>query len=386
MMKSRDRRKKNSPNAGFTLLEIVLAVSILALISIPLLRYFMNAIRYSASEANRQQALFYAQGITEGLLAENRLVTYEPDSGAAGVNYAVPFLEEKGYRLDTSDPSNDNPLMTSGTGEAVFWNTVDGYNVRVTITNKSSGDLPVKDVTDLSEYGINLLTDVVLVETTEYSQAVFYFMELHRKWLAGQPEGTARWGETEIEAHMSRVIHVSVATTDDPPGYRVRIRYGYECSDLNNFSNPVYWEGPLLVDKNVSDLQNVFLFYDWCDGGDWVRFYDYANLATGSKKIGLNIIYRPREGGETQKDPGSGYSLKVSGEGAGAGGGYLSVYTNVGTEHVTLENASSFGNLNVSAPGADKSTLVFYIRTEVYPAGSWKEEDRLAKFETTKGE
>ena len=185
MKKSGCRRKKNYLNAGFSLLEVVLSVSILALISLPLLRYFTNSIRYSAMETKRQQAMFLAQGITEGLLAENRLVTYE--TGAAGaVSYAVPFLQ--GYTYSTSVSET---LMSSGTGKAVFRNTVDGYNVQVTIENKTPG-LAVKDVTDLSKYGINPLTDAVHIDTTEYSQAVLYFMALHEEWLAANP-GQERW-------------------------------------------------------------------------------------------------------------------------------------------------------------------------------------------------
>ena len=56
------KRQPNN-NGGFSLLEVILAMAILAIISIPLLSYFTQSMKYNA---DKQHATNLAQEVREG--------------------------------------------------------------------------------------------------------------------------------------------------------------------------------------------------------------------------------------------------------------------------------------------------------------------------------
>ena len=54
---------KKQNNDGFSLLEVVLSMAILALLSIPLMSYFTQSMKYNAQMADKQQASNVAQEV-----------------------------------------------------------------------------------------------------------------------------------------------------------------------------------------------------------------------------------------------------------------------------------------------------------------------------------
>lgn len=382
----------NNEDAGYSLLEVVLAISILALISLPLLRYFTDSIRYSSMETRRQQALFFAQEITEGLLAESRLVTYVADPAMAAENYAIPYLANRDYKRVEDE---ELKLISTGQGSAVFEKETDSYNVRVTIENVST--FPVNKVENFSDYGIDPFRDVVHTDTTEYTQAVLYFMEEQdRAWRNDNDDRKAsNFSESDIEEKMERVMTVKVdkETSGQYSGqYRVTISYQYYCTIVND-GNCCY--EVLVTDEYMEDLRNVYVFYDWCDGGDTVKLDIPPTLGAdyAVNKLGLNIVCQKRDGyglSDDEKFPplGDSYKLYVGGYKS-----FCSIYTNLGIGEeghtygdVQIEGdvSPSGGHLIPSEPEKTKTALTFSIRTEVYSTGSWS--DPLAVIETSKGE
>lgn len=59
--------KKQQNNGGFSLLEVILAMAILAILSIPLLSYFTQSMKYNAMTADKQHATNLAQEVMEDL-------------------------------------------------------------------------------------------------------------------------------------------------------------------------------------------------------------------------------------------------------------------------------------------------------------------------------
>ena len=77
------------------MLEVILAMAILAILSIPLLSYFTQSMKYNAMTADKQHATNLAQEVMEDL--KNQPATgCEPDVSRAG--FTVPYLT--GYVLD----------------------------------------------------------------------------------------------------------------------------------------------------------------------------------------------------------------------------------------------------------------------------------------------
>ena len=65
------KRQPNN-NGGFSLLEVILAMAILAIISIPLLSYFTQSMKYNAMMADKQHATNLAQEVLEDLKKPKR--------------------------------------------------------------------------------------------------------------------------------------------------------------------------------------------------------------------------------------------------------------------------------------------------------------------------
>ncbi|MEG2513688.1 MAG: type II secretion system protein, partial [Acetivibrio sp.] len=66
---------KTVKNKGFTLLEVILSMAILAMISIPLLNYFVDAAKYNILARKKQEATLLAQNVMEDLKNEESLNT-----------------------------------------------------------------------------------------------------------------------------------------------------------------------------------------------------------------------------------------------------------------------------------------------------------------------
>ena len=66
------KRQPNN-NGGFSLLEVILAMAILAIISIPLLSYFTQSMKYNAMMADKQHATNLAQEVLENLKNQKEL-------------------------------------------------------------------------------------------------------------------------------------------------------------------------------------------------------------------------------------------------------------------------------------------------------------------------
>ena len=76
-------RMRKINKKGFTLIEVMLSIAILALISVPLMKYFSDSLKYSAQTAEKQNANFIAQETMEAIKAQRKIVipTTEPAVG-----------------------------------------------------------------------------------------------------------------------------------------------------------------------------------------------------------------------------------------------------------------------------------------------------------------
>ena len=98
------RGKQN--NAGFTLVEVIISMTILALVFIPLMKYFSDSLKHSTLTAKRQQATMLAQSVSEQLKASDALVKM----GDSGYEWNVPGFTQEASTLNA----------TTGVGDATF--------------------------------------------------------------------------------------------------------------------------------------------------------------------------------------------------------------------------------------------------------------------------
>ncbi len=94
------KRQPNNNGGFFSLLEVILAMAILAIISIPLLSYFTQSMKYNAMMADKQHATNLAQEVLEDLKTKKELAVV-----TTGAGFRVPYLEGKGYTLLRETPA-----------------------------------------------------------------------------------------------------------------------------------------------------------------------------------------------------------------------------------------------------------------------------------------
>ena len=117
--------KKKVNNAGFSLVEVILAMAILAILAIPLLNYFVESMKYNARMSQEQHATLLAQETVEDLKSQDQLIalTTRPD-GTSG--YQSNYLEGLGYASISSDASG---VSYYGAADAVHKD----YDVTITV-------------------------------------------------------------------------------------------------------------------------------------------------------------------------------------------------------------------------------------------------------------
>lgn len=388
----KSRGMSDNPGAGFTLIEVTISVAILALISIPLINYFTDSMGYSVMTVNRQRATFLAQEITEGLLSDNRLVV--PDESGGSYKYKIPFLTDGDYDVKATASSE---LLSSGKGSASFIRktTDDGYLVDVEI----KAEEPLEDVQSLSDYEIDPLTDVVYIDSTENTQAVFELMGAHNTYCSSEAGASATVvNKADVEPFLSRVINIKLTKDSGSGTYQVQITYEYQAMNGSNSvvrsvdgSTGGAWKKTVL-DKTVGDLQNIYLFYNWCEKGDTVSltFEGISGTPSNPFNLGLYLICQPDEDavGTPNILADKGYILTLKPVITATSVNLLG-YTNLKNDRLDTYAQTVFYPPSPGSPGTAegvKPALVYTIRTSVYPEGDEERKNLLAEITATKGE
>ena len=100
-MMVRIRGRKN--NDGFTLIEIIIAVAMLAIIATPILANFVNASKLNNEARMRQKATLAGQEVLEDMLAKKNLEAFAKD-------FDIDRNSEGWKEVDGSDPSTANEV------------------------------------------------------------------------------------------------------------------------------------------------------------------------------------------------------------------------------------------------------------------------------------
>ena len=71
LVKGKKKTGNRIGNRGLSIVEVVVAIAILSLVTVPLLQTFISAIRYNATARENQRALNIAQSVMEGIKAHD---------------------------------------------------------------------------------------------------------------------------------------------------------------------------------------------------------------------------------------------------------------------------------------------------------------------------
>lgn len=273
-------------NGGFTLIEVILSMAILAIISLPLLKYFTDSIRYSQLMERKQQATVMAQETLEQLKAAKVLIEKVDVGGTS--SYTVPFLLDMGYS-EVAGTNTLNNAGTEGRGSAVFKKSTAECDVLVSLNTDSVANSIVRPVV----FSIDDTQDVLAVERDQYNEAIIYFMALHSSYISAQPTpapgGTPATILTkeQIEQNTSRVIKLSM--DKDAQGYYVvQGYYEYTCVGLEGEGSSKTMNSSPIIDVRTKELRSIYLLYDRMKFNASEPAIDHMEI---TKSAELSLVY-----------------------------------------------------------------------------------------------
>ncbi len=310
-------RKKSTNNSGFSLVEVIVSMAILAIIAVPLLSYFVTSAEYNARAKNRQKAVVLAQSIMEQCKDKSieeiaksfHMVSITPSVFSI---VSPDKINNDASRVQEVDAAGNSVGTKGASGSYVgntFTNSSNGmlyysiknieedgnrYDALITVdTNKTNATKYYavnNDVTKMIAdiYAIESPKNVVAVESSQNARAVVAMKDLNRQYCDNEndlhkndPSWTylIPYDDAWIHDHINRIMCIDV----DPSGInnnlvKVKIYYKYICTGIPatpttpaipdipgcplEVTNAVEVDPPLYQEiVSLADLKNVYLFF-----------------------------------------------------------------------------------------------------------------------------
>lgn len=267
------KKESNRENAGFTLIEVILSMAILALISLPLLGYFTDSIRYSRLMEQKQFATVLAQQTMEGLKAEEVLITTVEKNDGTRI-YSVPFLLGPNAKLSAEETQDaayyvnvNNTLNSEGKGSIVMKKSTGELDVVVSLNTDAAANSVSRPIV----YSIDDTQDVLAIERDQFSEATIYFMALNSAYVTEKNAGISTEAgkafvplvvmtKDEIEKNMTREIYLSIDFADG--FYRVVGNYVYTCTGVEGAGSAKTFTSSPIIDVKTANLRSIYMLYD----------------------------------------------------------------------------------------------------------------------------
>lgn len=220
------KHKIRNENSGFTLIELVITIAVLAVISVPLLMYFTDSLRHSARMKEEQNAVVAAQNVLEELkVVDMSLDTPDYLTGAVTPppgSTPFPVTSVTWQPMSTSAPGA-SPASYEVKGNYTLNNQ--HYLVKAKITPRSQlenddGDTVVYHKAKVP--GMDSSKDMIVTEkSTVIDEAISYFCNQHYQYADDPANHTSRDSSVEfdgMEQNLQRKIYISAAPEKDDAG------------------------------------------------------------------------------------------------------------------------------------------------------------------------
>lgn len=229
-------------NAGFSLLEVILSMAILAILSIPLMSYFTQSMKYNAKMADKQHASNLAQEVMENLKNQPNLVQNADASG-----FDVPYLEAENYVK-----ASYTPAATGGSVD--YYGQADAigekYDIRVSVnTNNAENVSPVPQVD-----GIDGTVDVIALENGQLQDALNYFSSKNMGY--ADEHKISAMSTDEIRANLHRTISITVKAD------YVTVECFYRCEGVPGVDADDQYQCSNYAEEDIENVQHIYLMYE----------------------------------------------------------------------------------------------------------------------------
>ena len=257
-----EKSGKKMNNAGFSLVEVLVAVIILALVAGPILMAFVMSARFNARARESQRISVVAESVMEEFKG---LSIKQARQGAAG--YSLRSDNPASYEFVRNIEIDDNRYDVKVTAtplrdkEAVNLNGAD-----------TSKDKVIK-TTEINPYYDYVFTQDLYQDKTVYDQIlnnVFTYLDESHNFTSVYPGKTA----SDLDKNritVNRVVSLEVYGDDSAQHVKVSYTYTYSVNNYPITGRPNASKSdfaPIVIDdsneiriKDYKDLRSVYLFY-----------------------------------------------------------------------------------------------------------------------------
>lgn len=300
---------------GFTLIEVIISMAMLAIIVVPLLNYFVTSAQYNARAKTKQNATVLAQSIIEkskdkslediaksfqttvngsalsnsfNLVDASQIGNLSSNVWEVGISGSTVTQIAKGSSASSYDTS-------SGVGEFKPGNATDGilhyaiynisqdgnlYDAMINIdTNKDASDtygvINGKNLVDINT--LNAANNIVAIESSQNARAIEQMTSLNlAECNAENADHSGEIGyidkipatDTQIQAALHRqiLININAVSGGTDAKATVEVIYKYYCTGIlgcpNDQASAMEIDPPLYSETILAnDIRNMYLFY-----------------------------------------------------------------------------------------------------------------------------
>lgn len=280
-------------NAGFSLLEVILSMAILAILSIPLMSYFTQSMEYNAKMADKQHASNLAQEVMENLKNQPNLAQNVEVSG-----FDVPYLAAKNYVKTAYTPAAPGSTATGGTVE--YYGQADAigekYDVRVSVSTNNAENVSKVPQVD----GIDGTVDVIALENRQLLQdAINYF--LSKNMVYATEHKTQAKSRDAICEKLHRTISITVKAD------YVTVECFYRCDGVPGVDADDQYQCSNYAEEDIENVQHIYLMYEVHQKTDEIDLR--CDVGVGVPKL---VIVCQNIGDVNTKYPSDQYQLTIS--------------------------------------------------------------------------
>lgn len=345
-----------SEKEGFSLIEVIIAITLLAILSIPVLMYFVNASVQTSDGKDDQRAELVAQSVVEEL---NSCTSFEQmEDELIAVSGSTWSVVSTGSSL-------------TGVSKLKKEMEVDGFSYQAQVSIDYDYSADVDTSTNISKYNtyatpqlkeVYSTNNVVAAETDQNATAVSNFFYNH----------TAD-GKSVIQGGIDRTMCISIEKDDTDTLYLVKVYYEY------TYKGDTHTE--VVKDTKIERdrLNDIYLFYNPyrsdVDTEKVAILCDSTMLQTELEKISLYLVCQ----NSLAVTPPGGYKIQV--DVGKSTGGYLNLdyYTN----NIPMETVTETSKI----VEYKEEKRIAKITVDVYRGGEtvFDESTRILQVQTSKG-
>lgn len=226
---------KNKPqlnNAGFTLLEVLIAVIILAVISVPILRAFVTTAQTNAKSKLKMRATNTAENLIEDFKSED-LETLVEEYSKSGLNHVY----KPGETTDAGGNIFNGYVFDIGDNSYYKEKLPDNYAVKVTL------DPSKYSHTNSINYGefstLSPKSSAIFSMEKDFDDKVYKLFEEKNNELAKADSTIEHWNKADFDKKLRREIKVTIESSgkftddlgDEVPYATVKVDVKYVLDD-----------------------------------------------------------------------------------------------------------------------------------------------------------